>query len=77
MAQLAKKVNPDCLTIAVCGSATPEAVAVNNSGIDAYFPILNEIITLKSALVKKNAFRNMKLTMKQIMNLLKAGKILK
>ena len=77
VAQLAKKVNPDCLTIAVCGSATPEAVAVNNSGIDAYFPILNEIITLKSALVKKNAIRNMKLTMKQIMNLLKAGKILK
>lgn len=69
IAKLAKRMNPKCVTIGVCGCATPEAVAVNNEGIDAYFPILQTICTLEEALSPDAASRNLSSTAVQIMRL--------
>lgn len=66
VAKLAKKNNSAVKVIAVCGSATPEAVEVNLRGIDAYFPILHTITTLDEALNFETAKLNLYQTVTQI-----------
>ena len=69
VAKLAKKNNPAVKVIAVCGSATPEAVEVNLRGIDAYFPILHTVTTLDDALKFETAKLNLYQTVTQIFRL--------
>lgn len=70
VAKLAKKNNPSVKVIAVCGSATPEAVEVNLRGIDAYFPILHTLTTLEDALNFETAKLNLYQTVTQIFRLI-------
>ena len=70
VAQLAKNVNPSIKTIAVCGCAAPDADVVNKAGIDAYFPILHQVMSLDEAMDKAVADRNLYQTLVQVMRLL-------
>ena len=70
VAQLAKTVNPSIKTIAVCGCAAPDADVVNKAGIDAYFPILHQVMSLDEAMDKAVAERNLYQTLVQVMRLL-------
>ncbi|MGN1050463.1 MAG: glycerate kinase [Selenomonadaceae bacterium] len=70
VAQLAKTVNPSIKTIAVCGCAAPDAEVVNQAGIDAYFPILHQVMSLDGAMDKAVADRNLYQTLVQVMRLL-------
>ena len=69
LAKLAKKINPNVKVIAVCGAATPDAVEVNQRGIDAYFPILHAVTTLDDAIKIENAKLNLYQTVTQIFRL--------
>ncbi|MDD6218498.1 MAG: glycerate kinase [Selenomonadaceae bacterium] len=69
VAQLAKTVNPSIKTIAVCGCAAPDADVVNKAGIDAYFPILHQVMSLDEAMDKAVADRNLYQTLVQVMRL--------
>ncbi|MBQ6976663.1 MAG: glycerate kinase, partial [Selenomonadaceae bacterium] len=69
IAKLAKKINPAVKVIAVCGAATPDAVEVNQRGIDAYFPILHAVTTLDDAIKFENAKLNLYQTVTQIFRL--------
>ena len=70
IAQLAKKANPQCRTIGLCGCATPDAEAVNKHGIDAYFPILHAPMSVEEAMDAYTTKQNLTQTIQQIMNLL-------
>ena len=52
--------------VAFCGCATPDASAVNAHGIDAYFPILREVVSLDEALAAENASANLAATAEQV-----------
>ena len=69
VAQLAKTVNPSIKTIAVCGCAAPDADVVKKAGIDAYFPILHQVMSLDEAMDKAVADRNLYQTLVQVMRL--------
>lgn len=64
VAKLAKKYGKT--VIAFAGSVTPEAIACNQQGIDAFFPILREITTLEEAMKPENAERNLAETARQV-----------
>ena len=51
--------------------AADGAEAVNEHGIDAFFPILRGISTLDEALNKENAYKNLKSTATQVFRLIK------
>ena len=70
IAQLAKKANPQCCTIGLCGCATPDAEAVNKHSIDAYFPILHAPMSVEEAMDARTTKQNLTQTIQQIMNLL-------
>ena len=55
--------------IAFAGAVTEGAKACNQAGIDAYFPILREIITLEDAMKKETAKMNLADTVEQVMRL--------
>ena len=55
--------------IAFAGAVTEGAKACNQAGIDAYFPILREIITLEDAMKKETAKQNLADTVEQVMRL--------
>ena len=55
--------------IAFAGAVTEGAKACNQVGIDAYFPILREIITLEDAMKKETAKQNLADTVEQTMRL--------
>ena len=55
--------------IAFAGAVTEGAKACNPAGIDAYFPILREIITLEDAMKKETAKQNLADTVEQVMRL--------
>ena len=57
VARIAKRYNKTC--IAFAGGVTPDAVACNEAGIDAFFPIVRGITTLEQAMKKENAYNNM------------------
>lgn len=68
VAKLAKKYKAK--VIALAGSISPGAQKCNEEGIDAYFCILNSIVTLKEAMNKETARENMINTTEQIFRLL-------
>lgn len=68
VARLAKKYG--ARVIAFAGSVTPDAAICNNAGIDAFFPIVREIITLEEAMKPETAARNLKATVEQVFRLL-------
>lgn len=69
VAELAKKHGVP--VIAFAGSVTKEAMLCNENGIDAYFPILRNIVTLEEAMEPENAKANMADTAEQVFRLLK------
>ena len=56
--------------VAFAGCVTPEAVACNEEGIDAFFPILRRVVTLSEAMDADNAQRNMADTVEQVFRLM-------
>lgn len=70
VAQLAKKCHGSCLTLGLCGCATHDADAVNEHGIDAYFPILHAPMSMEEAMEAHTTKQNLTQTIQQIMNLL-------
>lgn len=72
VACLAKK--HDIPVIAFAGSVTKEAVACNQNGIDAFFPILRGVVTLEEAMKPENAKANMTDTVEQVFRLMNMGR---
>lgn len=56
--------------LAFSGSVTKEAVACNQAGIDAFFPILRKIVTLEEAMDPSTARSNMTASVEQVFRLL-------
>lgn len=69
VAKLAKKYHKP--VIAFAGSVTTEAKVCNENGIDAYFSILHEVISLEQAMQYKLARQNMVETSEQVFRLYK------
>lgn len=69
VARIAKKY--DKTVLAFSGSVTNDAVACNDHGIDAFFPILRNICTLEEAMDIENAKANLTATVSQVFRLLK------
>ena len=68
VAALAKKYNAK--VIAFAGSVAPEASVCNQTGIDAFFPIVRGVTTLEEAMKKENAMENIAATAEQVFRLL-------
>jgi len=56
--------------IAFAGSVTKEAAACNDAGIDAFFPILREVTTLKEAMDPETTKGNLSAAAEQVFRLL-------
>jgi glycerate kinase len=69
VANIAKK--HDKKVIAFAGSVTQDAVVCNEHGIDAFFPILQTVVSLEEAMNKENARKNMIATVEQVFKLVK------
>ena len=69
VARLAKKTEKP--VIALAGCVTREARAVNQAGIDAFFPIVPAAMSLEDAMDAENAKRNLANTAEQIFLLIK------
>lgn len=69
VARLTKKV-PQTRVLAFAGAVTPEAIACNAAGIDAFFPIVRGITTLEQAMNPENARTNLTATVEQVFRLL-------
>ena len=75
VASLAKKHQKKVLAFA--GAVTPDAKECNQHGIDAFFPILRRVVTLKEAMNKEVAHQNMVDTVEQVfrvVEMMKEGK---
>lgn len=70
VAKLAKKYGKT--VIAFAGSVTKDARACNQNGIDAYFPILQNITSLEEAMCPQNAKENLADTTEQVFRLIHA-----
>lgn len=70
VAEIAKKYNVPVLAFA--GAVTPEAGLCNEYGIDAFFPIVRGICTLKEAMEYENAYNNLADAAEQAFRLIKA-----
>ena len=57
--------------VAFAGVVTPDAGAVNGSGIDAFFPILRSVVSRQEAMDGANARKNMADTVEQVFRALK------
>lgn len=68
VAKLAKKYKKP--VIAFSGIVENDAVAVNNEGIDAFFPILDKITSLEEAMSVDKAKENLKRSVLQVFNIL-------
>lgn len=68
VANIAKKY--DKTVLAFAGAVTPDAVACNEHGIDAFFPILRRIQTLQEAMTPSVARDNMETTVEQVFRLI-------
>lgn len=69
VAKLAKRYGKP--VIAFSGSVTKDAIACNEHGIDAFFPILRSVVALEEAMHTENAAQNMSDTAEQIFRLIK------
>lgn len=67
VAALAKKY--DIPVIGVAGCVSEDAGACNACGIDAFFPILRNVVSLDEAMDSENARKNMEKTIEQIIRL--------
>ena len=67
VARLAKKYNAK--VVAFAGAVTEGASACNDAGIDAFFPIVRGVTTLKDAMKKENAWKNMAAAAEQVFRL--------
>lgn len=72
VAKLAKQYNKP--VIAFSGSVADGASICNKVGIDAFFPVLRSVCTLKEAMDKENARKNIEDTAGQVFRLIKAIK---
>ena len=72
VARLAKKYGKRVL--AFSGILGDGVEAVNDAGIDAYFPILRKLVTLEEALDVKNAAANLSATVEQAFRILKSNR---
>ena len=68
VAKIAKKY--DKTVLAFAGAVTEDAVACNEHGIDAFFPILRRIQTLQEAMTPEIARDNMVTTVEQVFRLI-------
>ena len=71
VARLAKRFGKPVLAFSGC--VTPDAGAVNEHGIDAFFPILREVTTLETALEKGHAAANLAATAEQVFRCFRLG----
>ena len=69
VAGIAKKY--DKKVIAFSGCVTEDAIACNEHGIDAFFPILRGVVSLTEAMDTKNAAKNMAATVEQAFRLIR------
>ena len=72
VAGIAKKYNK--MVLAFSGCVTDDAVACNDHGIDAFFPILRKVCTLQEAMEGENARANMIATVEQVFRLINTRK---
>ena len=72
VAALALKHKKPC--VALAGAVTEDAVACNERGIDAFFPILRSACTLEQAMEKETAKANLAATAEQVIRLNMAAK---
>ena len=72
VAKLAKKYG--AIVLAFAGSTTKDAIKCNEEGIDAYFDIVNSIMTLEEAIDPEKAANNMEQAVTQVFRLLKCLK---
>lgn len=70
VAVLAKKHHKK--VIAFAGCVTEDAKVCNHNGMDAFFPILRNVVTREEAMQAENALRNMTDTAEQVFRLIKA-----
>lgn len=70
VASLAEKCGKPC--IAFAGSVTRDAVACNERGITAFFPIRRSVTTLEEAMDKENARQDLADTAEQVFRLIKS-----
>ncbi len=57
--------------IAFCGAATEDAVKCNEAGMDAYFPILRQPMTIEEAMDRDIARTNIMMTAEQVFRLIR------
>ena len=69
VAQIAKKYNKP--VVAFSGVVTDDAVACNEHGIDAFFPILRKVVSRSEAMEYETARQNMVNTAEQVFRLIK------
>ena len=69
VAAIAKKYGKK--VIAFAGCVTEDAIACNEHGIDAFFPILRGVVSLSEAMDTKNAAKNMAATVEQAFRLVR------
>ncbi|MFA9465630.1 MAG: glycerate kinase [Velocimicrobium sp.] len=60
----------ECKVLAFAGSVTKEAIVCNENGIDAFFPIVRGVCTLKEAMDHETARTNLSDTVEQVFRLL-------
>lgn len=69
VADIAKKYGKK--VVAFSGCVTEDAIACNEHGIDAFFPILRGVVSLSEAMDTKNAAKNMAATVEQAFRLIR------
>lgn len=69
VARIAKQYGKPVLAFSGC--ASEDAAVCNRAGIDAYFPILRNVVTLQEAMDRDNAERNMIATAEQVFRLIR------
>ena len=72
IAAIAKKYGKPVIGFAGC--VTEDAVACNDAGIDAFFPVLRSVCTLEEAMDTDNAFANMAATAEQVFRVIRTVK---
>ena len=68
VARLAKKYNKT--VIAFAGVVDNDAVAVNDKGIDAFFPIIDKITSTDEAMSIEKSKENLKRSVSQVFNII-------
>ena len=69
VAKIAKEY--DKPVIAFSGCVTKDAIACNEHGIDAFFPVLRSVSTLDEAMCRTNAMQNIEDTAEQVFRLIR------